>query len=83
VLLVAVGITSLPGLIAFIVDSINGFSNQVNDMGIDTINGGIEVSVTGSMMNLANLIDWDEQSKKLKSVNAGLGGALYVHGNLQ
>ncbi len=83
VLLVAVGITSLPGLIAFIVDSINGFSNQVNDIGIDTINGGIEASVTGSMMNLANLIDWDEQSKKFDPVNAGLDGALSVHGNLQ
>lgn len=82
-LLVAVGITSLPGLISVIVDSINGFSNQVNDIGIGNINQSLANSSSQAVFNLANLITWSENNKKFSTQSAGLDGALFIHGNLQ
>ncbi|MPQ49268.1 TULIP family P47-like protein [Marinifilum sp. N1E240] len=82
-LLVAVGITSLPGLISVIVDSINDFSDQVNDVGIGNINSNLDKAISNSVVNLANLIDWStKDGQQFTSNNAGLNGALYVHGNL-
>lgn len=83
VLLVVVGITSLPGLISIIVDSIDDFSDQVNDVGINNINDGLSTAVSGAMVNLANVINWStKDGQKFVSSKAGLNGALYVYGNL-
>ena len=82
VLLVVVGITSLPGLISFIVDSINDFSDQVNNVGIGNINSNLEAAVVGSMINLANLIDWNKNGQTFSSTSAGLDGAMSVYGDL-
>lgn len=82
VLLVAVGITSLPGLISVIVDSINDFSDQVNNVGIGNVNSKLETAVIGSMVNLANLIDWNKNGQTFTSSSAGLDGAMYVYGDL-
>lgn len=82
VLLVAVGITSLPGLIAFIVDSIDDFSDQVNDVGIGNINSSLKNAVEGSIVNLANLIYWNKNGQTFSASSAGLEGAIYVYGDL-
>lgn len=83
VLLVAVGITSLPGLISVIVDSVNDFSDEVNNVGIGNINKNLGDAVSGSVVNLSNLIDWStKDGQKFKSNEAGLNGALYVYGDL-
>ncbi|WP_417356403.1 TULIP family P47-like protein [Flavobacterium sp.] len=83
VLLVVVGITSLPGLISFIVDSINDFSDDVNNVGMGNINDKLGDSVSNSMVNLANLINWStKDGQSFKPGTAGLNGALYVYGNL-
>ena len=83
VLLVVVGITSLPGLISVIVDSINDFSDQVNNVGIGNINNNLSKAISNSVVNLANLIDWStKDGQKFNANNAGLNGALYVHGNI-
>lgn len=82
-ILAAVGITSLPGLISVIVDSINDFSDGVNNVGIGTINSNLGNAVSGSVVNLANLISWSTKNgQNFSSTRAGLNGALYVYGNL-
>ena len=82
-ILVAVGITSLPGLISVIVDSINDFSDEVNNVGIGNINTNLSDAVSGSVVNLSNVINWSTQDgQKFISNNAGLNGALFVNGNL-
>ncbi|MBI9050759.1 MAG: TULIP family P47-like protein [Anaerolineaceae bacterium] len=82
VILIALGITSLPGLISLIVDSINDFSDQVNNVGIGNINSSLDAAVVGSMVNLANLIDWSSNGKTFSVANSGLDGALFVYGDL-
>jgi hypothetical protein len=83
-LLVVVGITSLPGLISVIVDSINDFSDKVNDIGIGKINSNLSSSVSGSVVNLSNLINWSTEDKQqFTSNSAVLNGALCIYGNLK
>lgn len=82
IILATLGITSLPGLISVIVDAINGFSDQVNDVGMDNINNTISSSVDGSLVNLANLVRWSEKGQVFSVATAGLDGALYVYGEL-
>ncbi|MEZ0487877.1 TULIP family P47-like protein [Fibrella aquatica] len=83
VILVAVGITSLPGLISVIVDSINDFSDGVNNVGIGNINANLSGAVSGSVVNLANLVDWSTKNEQhFLPATAGLDGVLYVYGNL-
>jgi hypothetical protein len=83
ILLVVLGITSLPGLISVIVDSINDFSDKVNNVGIGNINSNLGNAVSGSIVNLANLINWStKDGQGFKANTAGLNGALYVFGNI-
>ncbi|PZF72471.1 TULIP family P47-like protein [Taibaiella soli] len=83
IILVALGITSLPGLISVIVDSVNDFSDKVNNVGIGNINSNLGHAVAGSVVNLANLINWSAKNGQgFKANTSGLDGALYVHGNL-
>ncbi|PRY27015.1 P-47 protein [Spirosoma oryzae] len=83
VILVAVGITSLPGLISVIVDSINDFSDGVNNVGIGNINANLGGAVSGSVVNLANLVNWStKDAQHFSATAAGLNGVLYVYGNL-
>ncbi|WP_221392718.1 TULIP family P47-like protein [Dyadobacter sp. NIV53] len=82
VLLVVTGITSAEGLASAIVDSVNGFSNQIQAVGMSNVNSTIEASLTGSVVNLANLVDWKQSNQTFQAVNAGLNGAMYAYGNL-
>ena len=82
VLLVAVGITSLPGLISAIYDGINQFNDQAELSGISSINQNAQASTGGTVANLAGLIDWSVDGEALTPSDAGLSGALYVHGTL-
>lgn len=80
-LLVVTGITNVAGLVSTIMDSINGFANQVQAVGMGNVNNSIESSITGSVVNLANLIDWKQSQQTFQAVDAGLNGALYTYGN--
>jgi hypothetical protein len=80
VLLVVVGITSLPGLISAILALVTNFSDQVQIAGMDSINAHVQSSTGGAIVNLANLMDW--RAGSLTITAAGLSGALYVRGNL-
>ncbi len=82
VLLVVVGITSLPGLVSVIVDSINNFSDQVSDIGMGNINDEFEKSLGGSVVNLASFVSWHTGSQGFSPANARLEGAFYVTGNV-
>jgi hypothetical protein len=81
-LLVVVGITSLPGLISVIVDSINKFSDQVSEIGMGNINDEFEKSIGGSVVNLASFISWHTGNQEFSPANARLEGAFYVTGNV-
>jgi len=83
VILIAAGITSLPGLISLIVDSINDFSDRVNDIGLTNINSGLSNAMGGSVLNMAKIVNWNEGGKKFSVSEAGLDGAIYVYGNLK
>ena len=82
VLLVVVGITTLPGLISVIVDSINRFSDQVSKIGMGNINDELEKSVGGSVVNLASFVRWHTGNQEFSPVNAMLEGAFFVTGNV-
>ncbi|GGB96431.1 TULIP family P47-like protein [Dyadobacter sediminis] len=80
-LLVVTGITNVAGLTSAIMDSIDGFSNQIQGIGMGNVNSAIESSLTGSVVNLANLIDWKEDGQTFQVSEAGLDGAMYTRGN--
>lgn len=82
VLLVVVGITSLPGLISAIVDAVEGFYNTVDQTGTTAINTNLQAATGGTVANLATLINWQIDGETLTPADAGMSGALYVHGNL-
>ncbi len=82
VLLAVVGITTLPGLISVIVDSINNFSDQVSKIGMGNINDEFEKSVGGSVVNLASFVRWHTGNQEFSPTNAMLEGAFYVTGNV-
>src|SRR2546423_7661941 len=72
VLLVVTGITSLPGLIGFIVALIDGFSNQVQQVGMSAINQKLQAAAGGAVVNLSKLIQWNKQGESFAVTAAGL-----------
>jgi len=82
VLLVVVGIIDLPGLIAAIVGAITGFYDVAERDGIATINNNLQAATGRTVANLARLVAWEVDGKSLTPADAGLSGALYVHGTL-
>jgi hypothetical protein len=82
VLLVVVGITDLAGLVAAIVDAVNGFYDASVEMGTNAINNNLQAATGGTVANLATLINWQIDGETLTPADAGMSGALYVHGNL-
>jgi len=80
-LLVVVGITNVAGLVSAIYDSVEGFHNQVESVGIDTINSQTQSATGGTVANLQNVVDWKLGQQELSVTGAGLSGPLYVLGN--
>jgi hypothetical protein len=83
VLLVVLGITSLPTLISFIVDAVNHFYDQSDSMGLGKINDEFQDSVDGTVVNLAKLISWTNDGESFKPATAALQHAFYVRGDLE
>lgn len=81
ILLVFTGITSIPGLVAFILSMTNHFYDNSEAMGIGRINDSIQLSIDGSVTNLANLVDWNKTDAVFTPTTAGLNVALYIHGD--
>ena len=81
VLLVAVGITDVAGLVSAIYDSVKGFHNQVETVGVGTINAETQSSTGGTVVNLQNVVDWKLGQQQFSVTSAGLDGSLCVLGN--
>lgn len=82
VLLVAVGITSLPGLISAIIALVSNFADQLENVGVVTINNNVQSAVGGTAMNLANVVHWHQGGQKLDITSVGMSGPLVVRGRL-
>lgn len=82
VLLVVVGITSLPGLISAIVDGVNNYYDDSEAMGIGNINNSVQSSIDNSVVNLTNLVSWNKAGESFTPTIAGLSVSLYVRGDL-
>ncbi len=80
-LLVVVGITDTAGLVSAIYDSVKGFHNEVQEVGIGTINTEAQSATGGTVVNLQNVVDWKLGQQQLSVTAAGLDGPLYVQGN--
>lgn len=81
-LLVVLGITNLPGLVSTIYDLVNGFSDQVNKVGMAAINQDLQQSTGGSVASLNGLLQWQRPGQQFALKAAGLDGAFYVRGDL-
>ncbi len=81
VLLVAVGITDVAGLVSAIYDGIEGFHDQVEKVGVATINTEVQSASGGAVANLQNVVDWKLGVRQLSIASAGLNGPLYAQGN--
>lgn len=80
ILLAGMGLT-LPGLIADIVDAVNGFGNKVNKVGISNINNAIQSSFNDNVVNVTNLLYWEADGESFTLTEGGLDGALFFRGN--
>lgn len=81
-ILVLVGISDIAGLVAAIVDGIDGFYDDSESMGIGNINDEVQASTDGTVVNLTNLIDWKKSGEKFSPSDAGLNVSFFVRGNL-
>lgn len=81
-LVVVLGITNVAGLVSLILDLVNNFYDQVDKVGMSTINSNVSKSTGGSVVNLSTLIKWNKDGQTFHATTAGLSGALYVRGNL-
>ena len=81
-LLVVLGITNVVGLVSTIYDLVNGFSDQVNQVGMDTINTAVQQSTGNTVVSLTQLLQWQHDSQRFAATASGLDGAFYVRGNL-
>lgn len=81
VLLVAVGIFDVSDLVEAIQGAISGFHDQLEQVGIGTINQEAQSATGGSVVNLQQIVDWKLGQQQFSAVSAGLQGPLYVTGN--
>jgi hypothetical protein len=81
-ILVILGITNLVGLISVITEAVIGFYDSSVQMGTAAINSNLQAATGGTVANLATLIDWQIDGETLTPSDAGMSGALYVHGTL-
>lgn len=81
-LVVVLGITNVVGLVSLILDLVNNFYDQVDEVGMSAINSNVSKSTGGTVLNLASVIDWNKDGQTFNATTAGLSGALYVRGNL-
>ncbi len=63
-------------------DAVNGFSDDVNVLGMKDINDTLQTAVGGSVVNLTTLLNWEAGGQSFQATAAGLDGALYVKGNI-
>ena len=82
VILVAAGIADIDDVIKAIGDALSGFNGGEVLEAMMNIGETLERATCGSVTNLSSLIDWSVDGESLTASNAGLSGALYVHGNL-
>ncbi|HOY18416.1 MAG TPA: TULIP family P47-like protein [Haliscomenobacter sp.] len=82
IILVALGITNIASLVSLIVDSVNDFSDQLQNVGISNVNQQVQIASGGSVVNLKTLIQWSSGGETYVATDAGLNGAFYTHGNL-
>lgn len=82
-LLAVLGITNVAGLVSAIDDAVSGFHDQLQSVGIATINSTVQSATGGTVVNLQNLVDWKLGQEQLSVVSAGLAGALHVTGNFK
>ena len=82
VLLVVLGITNVAGLVSDISDLVGNFADQAQNIGMSSINAGIQAATSGAVMNLALLIDWTKDGQAFAPGAAGMNEAVFVAGNL-
>jgi hypothetical protein len=82
VLLVVLGITNVAGLVSDIYDLVGNFADQAQNVGMSSINTGIQAATGGAVMNLAQVIDWTKNAQTLTPSAAGMSEAVFVAGNL-
>jgi len=82
VLLVVLGITNVAGLVSDIYDIVGNFADQAQNVGMSSINSGLQAATGGAVMNLAQVIDWTKDGQTLSPSAAGMNEAVFVAGNL-
>jgi hypothetical protein len=83
VLMVVTGITTLSGLVDFITALVTGFYDDSQAMGIGALSGAIQSSIGGSVVNLANLVEWNKSGAQFTPAAAGLSTSLYIRGDYE
>ena len=81
-LLVAVGITTSVGLASAISDMVNNFADEVQNVGMSNISSGVQAATGGTVVNLAQVIDWTKDGQHLTPTNASMSESIFVAGNL-
>lgn len=82
VLLAVTGITNVAGLVSAIINLVDGFSSELNTVGMGAINSEIQSAVGKTSVNLAELVQWSKAGQSFTATDAGLSGAFFIWGNL-
>ena len=81
ILLVLAGITAGSSVGLTVSEAVTGFAELSHGLGVDLSNSALQQAVSGSMVNLANLVDWNTTTRTFTPVAAGLVTALYIRGD--